>query len=212
MGTFVDSGASQVRLGTGATACIHLLPPVLKNLKNDYPSLSVTVKTGDTPEILKLLEENLIDIALVTLPAKGRMFSIEPLLSDEFVFLAPQNTPDLPREVSPMNLSDLPLLLYATGGHTRQIVDLWLSKAGSELSPIMELGSVEAIKGLVAAGLGCSILPRSGLGKNLSPHHIEHRRLTPSLCRELAIVTRQDKPRHSGLRYMEVALEALRVA
>lgn len=139
------------------------------------------------------------------------MFSVRPLLSDEFVFVAPKNTPDIPPIVSPKDLSDVPLILYATGEHTRQIVDRWLSKAGSELSPIMDLGSVEAIKGLVAAGQGCTILPRSGIGNDMAKSDIELRPLIPSLQRELAIVVRQDKPRHTGLRIMEAALEPFQV-
>src|ERR1700712_1998061 len=64
--------AGQVVIGTGATACIHLLPPLLQVLRRQFPALDVRVSTGNTDGILRAVEENRLDLALVTLPAGGR--------------------------------------------------------------------------------------------------------------------------------------------
>ena len=69
-----DGGTGRLRLGTGATACIYLLPPVLRALRQKFPSLEIVVSTGNTPDILQSLEDNAIDLALVTLPVPGRNF------------------------------------------------------------------------------------------------------------------------------------------
>jgi DNA-binding transcriptional LysR family regulator len=45
------------------------------------------VSTGNTSAILKSIEENTIDVGLVTLPAPGRMFEVRSVLKDEFVLL-----------------------------------------------------------------------------------------------------------------------------
>ena len=55
---------------------------------------------------------------------------------------------------TPAALADQPLLLYEAGGNTRQIIDRWFARGGRSPKPVMELGSVEAIKQLVGAGLG----------------------------------------------------------
>lgn len=200
-----------VRLGTGATACIHLLPPVLRRLKEGFPSLQITVKTGDTRDILRALEENTLDIGLVTLPVAGRMFSVTPVLADEFVFVSASGsgsgTPET--ALAAEDLKDLPLILYEAGGHTRTLVDRWLAKAGVSIAPVMDLGSVEAIKGLVGAGVGCAILPKSGIGANPAKSGLSIRSLAPRLERSLGVVLRNDKPRHRGLREMEAALMGL---
>ncbi|HYG84758.1 MAG TPA: LysR family transcriptional regulator [Azospirillum sp.] len=194
----------RVRLGTGATACIFLLSPVLGELRKTYPSLEITVTTGNTADIVKAVEENLIDIALVTMPAAGRMLEVTPVLDDEFVAIAPRDMA-LPARLTAACVSKLPLLLFEPGGNTRRLVDRWFANANVTLSPVMSLGSVEAIKAMVAAGLGCAILPGMAMpGERQSDFVV--RPLSPRLHRRLAVVIRRDKRLYRGLK---VTLDAL---
>jgi DNA-binding transcriptional LysR family regulator len=57
-----------VRLGTGATACIYLLPPVLAAAGALMPGLEIPVAIGNTPDILRRVEEGDLDAGFVTLP------------------------------------------------------------------------------------------------------------------------------------------------
>ncbi len=63
--------AGRIRLGTGATACTYLLPPLLADLRRRFPALDIVVSTGNTADMLRGLETNTLDIGLVTLPAPG---------------------------------------------------------------------------------------------------------------------------------------------
>ncbi len=83
----------RVRLGTGGTACIYLLPPILRDLRRRYPTLEIVVSTGNTADMLKAIEANSIDVGLVTLPAAGRMLQVTPVLDDEFVAIFPWRQP-----------------------------------------------------------------------------------------------------------------------
>ncbi|WP_282607734.1 LysR family transcriptional regulator [Pelagibius sp. Alg239-R121] len=200
----------RVRLGTGASACIYLLPPILRGLRQRFPSLEITVSTGNTADILKSVEENRIDIGFVTLPATGRMLEVTPVLEDEFVAIAPAEQKGFPQKVTAAALAKLPVLLYEPGGNTRRIVDKWFARSGVELKPVMALGSVEAIKELVAAGLGCAVLPRMAVESRQSgTAPLVVRSLSPRLHRKLAVAVRLDKPLHLGLREMVSALKAL---
>jgi DNA-binding transcriptional LysR family regulator len=196
----------RVRIGTGATACIFLLPPILRDLRRRHPTLEITVSTGNTSDMIKAIEDNLLDIGLVSLPASGRSLSIEPLLEDEFMVIAPPGS-DLPARVSAQLLAQMPVLLFEPGGNTRRIADEWFGRAGVSLRPIMSLGSVEAIKELVGAGLGCAVLP--GMAVRGLRDNLEARPLAPRLHRTLALVMRKDKPLHRGLRETLKALQAL---
>jgi DNA-binding transcriptional LysR family regulator len=198
----------RVRLGTGATACIYLLPAILRDLRARMPTLEVTVTTGNTAEIVRSVEENLLDLGFVTLPAGGRMLEVAPVLDDEFVAIAPPGT-DLPAAVTADVLARLGIILYEPGGNTRRIVDDWLARSGEAFRPVMALGSVEAIKELVGAGLGCSVLPRLAVADKARRDGLVVRSLTPKLSRKLALVMRRDKPLHRGLREMAAALAAL---
>ncbi len=196
--------AGRVRIGTGATACIYLLPPILRALRERYPSLEIVVSTGNTAEMLRSVEENRIDIGLVTLPAPGRMFEVKPLADDEFVAIAPAKGPRLPREVTPALLATFPLVFYEPAANTRHLIDEWFLRARLAPKPVMQLGSVEAIKQLVGAGLGCSVLPRMAVPGQQAGLVV--RSLKPRLSRKLALVLRRDKPLSHGLRALMAAI------
>lgn len=202
------SGAvSRVRIGTGATACIYLLPAILHRLRERMPGLEITVRTGNTPDMAKLVETNAVDIGLVTLPVSGRAFEVTDLLDDELVAVLPAGEP-LPREPpTPAFMTRKPLLLYEGGGNTRRIVDQWFARAGQAVRPTMELGSVEAIKELVGAGLGWAILPRMAVARGLEAGRIRAAPLSPPLKRRLGLVMRRDKHLGRGLREVIRVLE-----
>jgi DNA-binding transcriptional LysR family regulator len=210
MDAYSNDTLGRVRIGIGATACIYLLPPILRDMRSKFPTLDITVRTGNTADILKDIEENMLDLGLVTLPAQGRMFDVTPILEDEFVVIGSKEIYELPEIATPAELARLPLILYEAGGNTRRIVNEWFSRASVPLKPIMDLGNVEAIKELVGAGLGCAILPRTAIRKNNERVPLAVRSLSPCLYRELALVMRHDKPRHKGLREMVKAIDVLK--
>ena len=82
--------------------------------------------------------------------------------------------------------------------------------AGVAFQPIMELGSVEAMKELIGAGLGCGVLPRMALRRQNASAPFVVRPLRPKLKRTLGLVLRRDKPLTKGLRETIRAMIALR--
>jgi DNA-binding transcriptional LysR family regulator len=208
MAPHAAGATGRVRLGTGATACIYLLPPLLRDLRQRFPTLEISVSTGNTPDMLRAIEENRIDVGLLTLPAAGRALDIRPLMDDEFVLVAPRGSV-LPRDITAAELARMALVQYELGANTRRLTDAWAMRAGISLKPVMELGSVEAIKELVGAGLGCSVLPRMAIRAKEAERQFVVRSLKPRLYRKLALVLRRDKPLTRGLREVVRAIAAL---
>ncbi|WP_027351514.1 LysR family transcriptional regulator [Halotalea alkalilenta] len=202
----------RIRLGTGATACIHLLPPLLKRLKQRMPGLDITVRAGNTQELLKQLESNSLDLALVTLPAAGRSLEVIELYQDEMVAVLPLSEADGLEALEATRFLSQPLILYESAGHTRHLVDRWFAAAGERPKPSMELGSVEAIKRLVGAGLGWAILPRLALPPEGRDAEIEGLPLSPPLVRSLGLVMRRDKRSSRALYETVEALLSLRTS
>jgi DNA-binding transcriptional LysR family regulator len=208
MAVHAGGTVGRVRIGTGGTACIYLLPPIVRVLRQRFPSLEIVVSTGNTPDVLKGIEANAVDVGLVTLPAEGRMLQMTPVLDDEFVAIFPAG--DAPAgPVTAAVLAARSIVLYEPGAHTRYIVDEWALRGGAALKPVSELGSVEAIKELVAAGLGCSVLPKMALPPQQVAGRLDVRRLSPRLYRKLAVVLRRDKPLRRGLNEVVKALTAV---
>lgn len=196
----------RLRIGTGATACIYLLPPILRRVRERMPGLEITVQTGNTPDMLKLLEANALDLALVTLPVAHRAFEVTEACEDELVAVYPAGEAAPAKPVTPAFLAERPLLLYEGGGSTRRLIDRWFARAGTMPKPVMELGSVEAIKPLIGAGLGWAILPRLAVAHSSAAEPVAVCSLSPRLTRRLGIVLRRDKHLSKGLREMVGAL------
>ena len=201
------SVSGQVRLGTGATACIYLLPPVLRALKDRYPAIDIAVRTGNSGEILNALNDNELDVAVVTLPALGRSFEVKLLVEDEMVGAFASD--DVPAEkLTPSFFARQPaILLYEPGGNSRRVIDQWFRQGGEVANPGMELGNIEAIKKMVGAGLGSSIIPRMAMDESAAGLAVKS--LSPRLYRRIGMVLRRDKVPDAALRAVIKALNGL---
>lgn len=188
-----------VRIGAGATFCIYLLPSILRRLRSSFPGLEITVLTGTTAEILQKVEANDLDVGVVTLPVGGRTLDVTLLIEDDYLAVAPAEDKDCPDIFTPSALSERPLILFEPGGSTRRLVDQWFSKSGFRATPVMNLGSVEAVKELVGAGLGYSVLPAMAL-RPVSDASWTTRPLSPPLRRTLGLAVRRDKQLARSLR------------
>jgi DNA-binding transcriptional LysR family regulator len=196
--------SGRVRIGSGATASIHLLPLAISIAKKKMPGLEIIVRIGNTDEILRDLEANALDLAVVTLPAPGRSFEIEEFYEDELMVVAPHGSVIPEGGADAAFINEKTLLLYE-GGNTRRTIDQWMGDAGIVARPAMEFGSVEAIKELVAAGLGWSILPGLALKRDRAGF-LERAPVNPPLVRKLGMVLRRDKHLSRGLREMMKSL------
>ncbi|MCG5243450.1 LysR family transcriptional regulator [Azospirillum doebereinerae] len=200
----------RVRVGTGATACIYRLPPLLAALRAAHPGLEIIVVTGNTPDILDAVEAGTLDLALVTLPAARPGLSIEPVCAEAMVAVdARADGVSLSAPMTPVEAAAGPLILYERGGTMRAVIDAWFVAGGAQPRPAMELGNVEAIKNLVAAGLGRSILPAVTVAGEGDRDRFGVRPLAPPLTRTLGLALRRDKVRDAGVRALVKAVAAI---
>ncbi|MDQ1185373.1 LysR family transcriptional regulator [Agrobacterium larrymoorei] len=200
------SGQSgRLRIGTGATALIYFLPTILREIRHLMPGVEIRVETGNTPDIIRLLENNEIDAAIVTLPVTGRSLDLREVLREELVAIFPPDATDVPAHIDADYLCAQALLLYQ-GGNTRKLVDGWLKGTGRRVQPVMELGSVEALKTLVEAGLGVAVVPAMAV-RDATSTALQTRSLVPKLERDLALALRRDKYMTAPLRTFVAALK-----
>ena len=209
MASHATGDLGRVRIGTGATVLVHLLPPILRDLKGRFSTLDISIRIGTTPELLRAVDENAIDVALLTLPAAGRMFDVTPVCEDGFVAATPAGADSWPAVVTPAVMAAHAVLFYEADSNTRRIVDGWFAAAGVTLRPVLDAGSVEAIKELVGAGLGASILPEMAMRTLDEGSGVVTRPLKPALKRTLGIVVRSDKILTRGLREAIKGLQSI---
>ncbi|HEU4439570.1 MAG TPA: LysR family transcriptional regulator substrate-binding protein, partial [Methylomirabilota bacterium] len=201
--------AGRLRLGTGATASIHLLPPLLRQMRARYPEIELIVVTGNAPDIAAAISDNELDVGIVTLPVTGRQLLITPLRRDPLVAVAPPGQWRGRGGLTAVELARHPLILYERGGTIRRVIDAWFRRGGARPRVVMELGNEEAIKKLVGAGLGVSVSPAIAVRDEVRAGALQARPLAPALVRRLGLVRRRDKTETPALRVFLAAVAAL---
>ena len=157
----------RLEIGTTDVASIYVLPGVYRTFRRRYPEVELSVRVEGTGSLLHQVVEGAVEIAFVTLEAGGRRaempapgFSARPLYREDLQFLVSSRHPLAGRRrVELRELAETPLITFKAGSITRQAVDGVFLDAGLEPRVAMEMSSPEAIKKLVAVGLGAAVLP-----------------------------------------------------
>ena len=107
------------------------------------------------------------------------------------VVCAPTHPLAKAQAVTPKSLTEHAYISREPGSGTREVIDHYLQKAGvppDSLQVVMELGSPEALKGLVATGLGFAIMSRASVSKETQLGQLVRIPLSPPLTRHLSVV------------------------
>jgi DNA-binding transcriptional LysR family regulator len=204
-----DGGLGLVRIGSSTTALIYHLPPVLRDLRLRCPNIELVVTSGTTAGVVERIMRNEIDLGVVSLPVSERQLEVVPLKREPLVAIFSTTVPDLPARVTPRFLLEHPLLLEYARAQVRALIVDWLSIDGQEPRPAMELDNVEAVKRMVAAGLGASIVPAAAISDWRGEASLAVRQLKPALSRTLGLIQRRDKPRDAAFQRVREALLGL---
>lgn len=151
---------------TGATTLIHRLGRPLRLVRRRFPQTEITVTVAPTEEIVAGLLNRKFDLGLISLPYPEEGLSLLPLFDEELLGLRPRPArtgANTTVTLQPAALAHVPFLLYPPRSNMRSIIDRFFKEAGVSLRVIMEADDTEAIKRLVEAGFGYSILPQFAL-------------------------------------------------
>ncbi len=204
-----DGWLGQVRIGSSTTALIYHLPPVLARLRKEHPNIELVVTTGTTTGVVERMLRNEIDLGVVSLPINERVLELVPLMTEPMVAIFSDRTEGLPSKVTPQYLLQHTLILEYSRAHVRALIMGWLAGDGAEVRPAMELDNLEAVRRMVAAGLGASIVPAAVVSEPHAGSDIVARPLEPALTRTLVLAQRRDKPSDRALAHVREALLSL---
>jgi len=153
-----------VRLGVGPTTLIYRLPPVLSDYKRRFPDIELFVMAGTTEFLLQELRSQHIDLAIVMRTGPLAGLAVKPLGREELVIAINNDHPFARRRfIEPSELASLRLILYEKQTAMQNLVDRYFDSLRITPNIAMEVENNEAIKSLVRAGLGASILPLCAL-------------------------------------------------
>lgn len=184
-------------LGASLTIAEFILPRILGEFKARHPDVQTRMTMANSGSIETRVAELALDVGLIESPSTLPSLTAETCCEDELVLICSASHPLAGRvSVTAQDIVAQPFISRETGSGTREFTDQYFRQAGVEpedLNLVMELGSPEAIKGLVETGLGVSIMSRASIAKELRLDALVARPLEPRLIRILSLVHPKDR-------------------
>lgn len=185
-----------VTLGASTTIAEYMLPFLLGDFKAQNPDVNIRLKVSNTEGIVSMVENNIIDLGIVEASVNNKNLQVDECRQDMLVAIMPPNHPLASSEVlTPQQLLPYPFICREEGSGTREVINEYLDEhlGKDQVEICLELGSPEAIKGAVEAGMGLSIMSLSTVAKELKLESLVAIPMSPSLQRPFSFVHQRHK-------------------
>lgn len=152
-----------------ATTANYVIPALLGRFSRRWPEVTVSLDVTNRQELLRQLAENSIDLAIMGQPPPEADVDAAVFMDNPLVVVAPPQHALARRRAIPLaRLQQETFLVREPGSGTRIAMERFFAGRGVVLRTGMELGSNEAIKQAVQAGLGLGLLSRATIEQELA--------------------------------------------
>ena len=152
--------SGRLEVGASTTIATYLLPPLLGAFHRAHPLIGLKLVSGNTQTVAQLLIDREIELAFVEGPVDRPEITVQGWFEDQMVLIA---SPDHPFATNPEPtcleaIIDEIFIIREPGSGSRETVLNALALHNVLPRRMLEIGSTEAIKRLVGAGLGIAIV------------------------------------------------------
>lgn len=191
---FLDPEQGEIRIGFPHSLGIHLIPSVVAEFKQRYPNVKFRFKQGMFPSLIRDVISAEVDLAFISpFPEKHEQVEGEVMLTEELYAILPPNHPLAKEESIKLNeLKEDKFVLFSKGYSLRPIVWHACLEAGFTPKIAFEGEETDTIRGLVAAGMGVSILPEMALFQTNPLQPARVRISEPKVTRTIGLIHRSD--------------------
>jgi len=184
--------AGPLLIGASTTIAEFLLPQILGEFKARFPGVVPRLFVANSEAVQDRVAERALDLGFIEGESHLPSLVSDVVCDDELqVVCAPAHPLAKLKSATPKALTEHAYISREPGSGTREVIDHYLQKAGvppDTMQVVMELGSPEALKGLVATGLGFAIMSRATVAKETQLGQLVQVPLSPRLHRHLAVV------------------------
>ncbi|MBV8919336.1 LysR substrate-binding domain-containing protein [Bradyrhizobium sp.] len=154
----LDSGS--LRIGASTTIATYFIPDYLGTFHGRHPGIELQLASANTRDIAQMMLAHEIEVGLVEGPVEDEGLLAEPWRSDEMVLIAGPRHPFAADRtaIEPSRIADEIFIMREPGSGSREVVAKALARLRIDPARTLEIGSTEAIKQMVAAGLGVAIV------------------------------------------------------
>jgi len=193
----LDDANTRLTVGASYTIGEYLLPSLMGKFKKKHPKLKLSLSINNTPKILDELANDVLDLALVEGVIQDEDLLAESFADDELVLIHPPDHPWNNREeITIEEITHERMLWRETTSGTRLIIEKILKDHNvlDKIDNDMVLGTTQAIKSAVAAGLGVSIVSRLTVAQELKQGTLKEISIrNTDLKRDLWLVRKNQK-------------------
>ncbi len=152
-----------------ATTANYFIPTLLGTFSRRYPDITVSLDVTNRETLLRQLSENTVDLVVMGQPPAEADVEAQTFMDNPLVVVAPPDHPLAREKKIPLaRLQEETFLVREPGSGTRIAMERFFNERGMKLKTGMEVGSNEAIKQSVQAGLGLGLLSRDTVEQELS--------------------------------------------
>jgi DNA-binding transcriptional LysR family regulator len=154
-------GRGRLAIGASTTIGTYLLPGVLADFWRWHPRVELLVQVENTEQVHRRLAGHELDLGLTEGPVEEEDLEAEVIHRDELVLIAaPGHRLAGQGRVALSAVREEPFILREPGSGTRAVEERALARLKLPVRAVMVLGSTEAIKRVVAEGVGLAIVSR----------------------------------------------------
>ena len=184
--------AGPLLVGASTTIAEYLLPRILGEFKATHPGIVPRLFVANSEQVQERVAERTLDLGFIEGDSRLPSLASDVCCEDELqVVCAPTHPLAKQRVIAPRMLTEHGFITREAGSGTREVVDHYLRKVGialDSLQVVMEASSPEALKGLVATGLGFTIMSRATVAKEALLGDLVPIPLAPRLIRNFSVV------------------------
>lgn len=197
------------RLSIGATPSIStvLLPPVLAEFHRAHPGVSLAVHEAGSRELVVMLEDGDLDLALVVLPVPhDDLLATTAVLREDLVLAVPAgHALAKRRSVKVAELRGVPLVMFREGYDLRSTTISACEAAGFHPVFAVEGAEMDGVLRMTAAGIGVAVVP--GIVVEHGGPLVAVRLTDPTLSRAIALAHHRGRRRSRAADAFAAVLE-----
>lgn len=192
---FLDPEKGEIRLGFPHSLGISLIPQVVAAFRKLHPNVKFRFKQGMYPSLIRDMKKGDIDLAFISpFPDEHEFVCGEVLLTEElYAILPPGHRLSDKESIELKELADETFVLFSEGYSLRPIVWEACQEAGFTPNIGFEGEETDTIRGLVAAGMGVSLLPEMALHYTGPLQPTKMRVTEPQVTRTIGIIQRSNE-------------------
>jgi LysR family transcriptional regulator, transcription activator of glutamate synthase operon len=192
---FIDPERGEIRLGFPHSLGTHLIPKVVAMFRKAHPNVRFRFKQGMFPSLIQDIVKGEVDLAFISpIPENEEYICGNLVLTEKLYAILPPGHP-LAEEtaIELQQLKEEQFVLFREGYSLRPIVWDACQKAGFTPKIAFESEETDTIRGLVAAGMGVSLLPEMALTQSgpLQPAKVAIS--SPEVTRTIGLIHRADE-------------------